>query len=248
MGARLKVAGKQHTLRQGESVESLAYTAGHLVETVWDASENAKLRDLRKTPHVIHPGDVVFVPDPEPRTESLATGRKHVMRRKGVPSKLTVRFLLDGEPRANAAYVFVIDGQERSGSTDGDGWLRESVQPLARRAEVRFTLEPEDDPDHLEEPADDDAFHEGPVPPEPEPDEPLEEVFHFDLRHMDPSSEVSGAQARLHLLGYGVNGIDGQLDDATRAALSAFQADFELEVTGEIDDATQAKLVEFTDG
>lgn len=242
------MAGKQHTVRQGESVESIAHTAGHLWETVWEASENAELRDLRKTAHVINPGDVVFVPDPEPRTESLATGRKHVMRRKGMPSKLTIRFLLGGEPRANAAYTFVIDGEERTGSTDGDGWLRESVHPLARRADVRFTLDPEDDPDHLEEPADDDAAHEGPEPPEPEPDQPIEEVFHFDLRHMNPSSEVSGAQARLHLLGYGVNGIDGQLDDATREALCAFQTDFELDVTGEIDDATQAKLVEFTDG
>jgi hypothetical protein len=242
------LAGKQHTVRQGESVESIAHAAGHFWETVWDAPENAELRELRKTAHVVHPGDVVFVPDPEPRTESLATGRKHVMRRKGVPSELTVRFLLDGEPRASAAYVFVIDGEERQGSTDGDGWLREPVHPEARRAEVRFTLEPVEDPDLVAEPADDDAVHEGPELPEPEPDEPLEEVFHFDLRHMDPSSEVSGAQGRLHLLGYRVDGIDGQADDAFREALSAFQADHELEVTGELDDATQAKLKEFTDG
>ena len=242
------MAGKEHRVVQGESVESIAHLAGHLWQTVWEAAENAELRELRKSPHVVFPGDVVFVPDPEPRSESLATGRKHVMRRHGLPSELTLRFLLDGEPRANAAYTFVVDDEERSGSTDGDGWLREKVHPLARRAEVRFTLEPEDDPDRVEEPADDDAHHEGPLPPEPEPETPIEEVFQFDLRHMDPSSEVSGAQGRLALLGYGVSGIDGQLDDSTREALRAFQADFELDVTGELDDPTQSKLKEFTDG
>ncbi len=246
------MAGKQHAMSQGESVESVAYAAGHLLETVWDAAENAELRELRTSPHVVHPGDVLFVPAPEPRDESLATGRRHVMQRLGIPSELTVRFLLDGEPRANAAYTFVIDGEERSGSTDGDGWLREPVSPLADRAEVRFTLEPVEDPDYLEEPADDDAFHEGPEPPvEPESDEPLEEVFRFNLRHMDPSTQVSGAQGRLHLLGYGLGGprgITGKLDDPTRAALSAFQADHELEVTGDLDDATKAKLAEFTHG
>jgi hypothetical protein len=242
------MAGKQHTVSQGESVESIAYSAGLFWETVWDAPENAELRELRKTAHVVHPGDVVFVPDPEPRTESLATGRRHVMKRLGVPSELTVRFLLDGEPRANASYTFVIDGEERSGSTDGDGWLRQSVSPAARRAEVRFPLEVPEDPDLDEAPADDDAIHEGPEPEEEESEEPIEEVFHFDLRHMDPSSEVSGAQGRLHLLCYGVNGIDGKLDEPTREAIRAFQFDHDLDVTGELDDGTQAKLKEFTDG
>lgn len=247
--------GSRHTASQGDSVESIAYAAGHTCETVWEAPENSELRELRSSPHVIRPGDEVYVPPLELRTESIATGQQHKIRRKTVPSKLTVRFLIDGEPRADAAYTFVCEGVERSGTTDGDGWLDESTHPLATSAEVRFSLEAPEDPDDVEEPADDDAESADGEPDDSEPeddndddDAPLEEVFRFDLREMDPSSELTGAQARLHLLGYGVNGIDGVLDEPTREALSAFQEDNELEVSGELDDATQAKLAEFTDG
>ncbi|PRQ02278.1 putative peptidoglycan binding domain protein [Enhygromyxa salina] len=242
--------GSRHTASQGDSVESIAYAAGHTWETVWDAPENSELRELRSSAHVIQPGDEVYIPPLELRTESIATGQQHKIRRKSVPSKLTVRFLVDGEPRADAAYTFSCDGVERSGTTDGDGWLEESTHPLATLAEVRFTLEAPEDPDHLEEPADDDAepADDEPEDEEEDDDAPLEEVFRFDLREMDPSSELSGAQARLHLLGYGVNGIDGVLDEPTRVALRAFQEDNELDITGELDDATVAKLAEFTDG
>lgn len=246
--------GTQRTAKQGDSIESIAYAAGHIWETVWEAPENAELRELRKTPHVLLPGDVVFVPPIEVRTESIATGQQHKLRRNSVPSKLTVRFLVDGEPRADAAYTFVCGGVERQGATDGDGWLDESTHPLASWAEVRFTIEAPENPDLEPEPADDDAeaADEDPETDEDEDEGPLEQIYRFDLRQMDPCSELSGAQARLHLLGYwlggGVNRIDGVLDGPTREALSAFQHDHELEVTGELDDATQAKLTEFTDG
>lgn len=243
------MAARQHTVVQGDSIESIAYAAGHAWETVWEAPENSQLRELRTSGHVLLPGDVVFVPPLELRTESLATGQQHKLRRRSVPSKLIVRFLIDGEPRANADYTFVCDGVERTGCTDGDGWLEESVHPLASWAEVRFALEPPpDDEDHQVEPADDDAEPLDDDPEESEDASSSEQVYRFELRRMDPSDTISGAQARLHLLGYGVNGIDGVLDEPTRAALSAFQEDHELEITGELDDATQAKLIEFTDG
>lgn len=242
------MAGHRHTVGQGDSIESIAYAAGHAWETVWEAPENAELRELRKSAHVLLPGDVVFVPPIELETLSVATGQRHKLRRNSVPSKLIVTFMVDGEPRANADYTFVCEGVERSGTTDGDGKLEESTHPLASWAEVRFALEPGEEYDAEPEPADDDA-----EPLDDDPDDvareiPTEQVYRFELRRMDPSNTISGAQARLHLLGYGVNGIDGELDEPTRAALCAFQEDHELEVSGELDDATQAKLVEFTDG
>src|SRR6185295_6654336 len=98
-------AGRHHTVTQGESVESIAYAAGHLWSTVWEHAENAKLRELRKSPHVLHPGDVVFIPPLEEREEKAPAGQSTKFQRKGVPSKVEVRFLLDGQPRANAAYT-----------------------------------------------------------------------------------------------------------------------------------------------
>lgn len=242
------MAGRQHTVMQGDSIESIAYVAGHAWETVWQAPENAELRELRASPHVLLPGDVVFVPPIELKTELVATGQRHKVRRNTVPSKLIVRFLVDGEPRANAEYTFVCDGVERTGTTNGDGVLEESTHPLARWAEVRFALPPPEDDDGQPQPADDDAEPLDDDPSDDEQQAPTEKVYRFALRHMDPSSTISGAQARLHLLGYGVNGIDGELDEHTCTALCAFQEDYELDVTGELDDATQAKLAELTHG
>jgi hypothetical protein len=233
--------GRQHTVVQGESVESIAHAAGHVWETVWDAPENADLRELRKSPHVVMPGDVVFVPPIKLKTEEVATGQRHTVRLKAVPSKLIVRFLVDGEPRANAEYTFVMPGIERTGTTNGDGVLEESVDPQAEWAEVRFELEAAQEDDEDLEPVDDEDEDE-------DEDDPPQDVYRFYLRHMDPSSEVTGVQGRLHLLGYGVGAIDGELGPRTQAALRAFQAEHELEVTGELDDATQAKLAEYTDG
>ena len=245
----------QHEVVQGESVESIAHAAGHLWETVWEADENAELRERRTNAHVIMPGDRVFVPPIEPRTERVATGQRHTVRRKGIPSKLVVRFLVDGEPRADAAYTFVTPSGERSGSTDGDGMLDERIDPLTPWAEVRFELETDEgasEPDDEDrEPADDEVEDEdeGYEEPEPNSDEsPPADVFRFELRRLDPVAELSGAQARLHLLGYGVGQLDGELGPRTQASLRGFQAEHELDETGELDDATQAKLAEYCDG
>lgn len=241
------MSGKQYTIKQGESVESIAHAAGFFWKTVWDAPENAELRRLRKSPHVVHPGDIVFVPAPEARSESLRTGCRHVIRRVGVPSKLTIRFLVNGQPRANAAYTFVIDGQKRTGTTDGDGWLRESVDPVARRAEVRFAIMR---PSHTTDSASelDDVDDEDPRRLVMVASKVLlEDIFVFDLRHLDPSSELSGIRGRLRLLGYTVE-LEGELDDKLRSVLRAFQAEHELQMSGEPDEATCAKLVEYTHG
>lgn len=247
------VGGKQHTARQGDSVESIAYAAGHLWRTVWDHSENKPLRDLRKSPHVIAPGDAVFVPDLRLKKVPCATGQQHRFQQKGVPSRLRVRFLVDGEPRANAAYVLVIDDKKKKkkqGTTDGDGWLDEPVLPDARRAEVRFEApaedNPDDDPAPFEGEGDDIVREDEPIAEEPAGQR--EHVYVFELRHLDPTTEITGAQGRLKNLGYSVGPIDGVLGRRTGEALRAFQHDQGIEVTGELDDATQAKLAEFGHG
>lgn len=242
--------GKHHTVQQGESVESIAFTAGHFWETVWKHPENAALRERRRSPHVLLPGDVVFVPPLEHKEFERATGKQHPFHRKGVPSRLKVRFLVDDKPRASAAYVFFVDGARmKEGQTDGDGVLDEPVSPLARRAEVHFAAEPppepaepgdfdEQGPDIIQEPR--------PAAREPPAEQPL--IYTFELRHLDPTSEISGLQGRLRHLGYAIGPADGTLDPRGEEALRAFQTEQGLEVTGELDQATQDKLRELADG
>ncbi len=71
------------------------------------------------------------------------------------------------------------------------------------------------------------------------PDHELEMLI--PLGHLDPVSEITGVQQRLNNLGYACP-INGQEDPETAAAVSRFQADHDLEITGEANDATREKL------
>ena len=56
------------------------------------------------------------------------------------------------------------------------------------------------------------------------------------------SDAVSAIQTRLRELGYNPGIIDGNMGGATRAALTAFQTDNALPITGDLDDATKTEL------
>ena len=67
-------------------------------------------------------------------------------------------------------------------------------------------------------------------------------LFPLELGALDPSSEISGAQARLMNLGFDGLAQTGTLDDATKDALAAFQEKHKLTVSRALDEATANKL------
>ncbi|MFO0607883.1 MAG: peptidoglycan-binding domain-containing protein [Polyangiales bacterium] len=204
--------GGWHTVGQGESVESVAYRAGHRWQTVWEHPSNTPLRELRRSPHVLLPGDRVFVPPLERKAVDADTTRRHRFRCENVPSRLRLRFSIGGAARANAPYVLTVDGVRSEGSTDGDGRIDVPVHPLAGRAVLEFL---------------------------DEPGRTARRVFDLNLRHLDPSAEASGARSRLRHNGYDARNDDrardalrsfqernglpptGELDAATQDALSS---------------------------
>jgi len=69
-----------------------------------------------------------------------------------------------------------------------------------------------------------------------------EEQYTIQLGHIDPIEAISGIQGRLRNLGFYGGEINGQLDDATRAGIQAFQKKHGLNLTGEPDQQTRNKL------
>src|SRR5215813_1534190 len=99
-----------HIVQQGECISSIAFAAGFLPETLWDLPENADLKSLRKDLNILHPGDVVEVPELRLREEDRPTGARHSFVKKGVPALIRLQ-VFDGEkPRANQEYTLTIDG------------------------------------------------------------------------------------------------------------------------------------------
>jgi hypothetical protein len=115
--------------REGDSIPSLAYGAGHFWETVWNDAGNAELRSKRPSPNQLAPGDEVSIPELRSKQESGATEQRHRFKRKGVPSILRLQLKKLGEPRANEKYVLDLDGQLIEGETDGNGMLEHPIPP-----------------------------------------------------------------------------------------------------------------------
>lgn len=194
-----------HEVNQGECILSIADQYGFFWQTLWDHSENSDLRQKRGDPNILQQGDKVFVPDKTLGEESGATEQRHRFKRKGVPGKLKVRLLIENEPIANAPYTLFIDGDQRSGTTDGDGFVEESIPPGAQQGELRVTKDGH------------------------------RRTFFLQLGHLNPIDADEGVRQRLVQMGYhaqddlpgAVRGfqedhgltVNGAIDDALRNKL-----------------------------
>jgi hypothetical protein len=204
---------KDHTALQGECVSSISFENGFFWETVWNHPNNASLKALRKTPFILQAGDVVHVPDPQPKQVAGATEKCHVFKRKGVPEKLNLQFQTGSKPRAGVPYRLTIDGRSKRGTLDGEGKLSEFLPPNAESGTLV-----------LEAPGG-------------------EEEYPLLLRHLDPADTVAGLQARLKNLGLYAGDIDGTLGPGTVTAMQSFQRRNGLTETTTPDAATRDALV-----
>ena len=68
----------------GDCFYNLSRQEGFHWETLWNHSNNADLRERRKHPNVLLPGDEVFVPDLTVKEVARPTDQRHRFVHKGV--------------------------------------------------------------------------------------------------------------------------------------------------------------------
>lgn len=92
---------KQHTVQKGETLSKIAkqYQINDW-RMLYNHPDNAPLREKRKNPNIIHPGDIVVIPDTQEQTMTIRTGQHHRFVVKPdvpmpAPSWLKVRALYD---------------------------------------------------------------------------------------------------------------------------------------------------------
>lgn len=119
----------QYEVSQGECVESIACDHGLFWKTVWDDEGNKSLRQDRKSPNHLLPGDMLFVPELRLKEETAPTEQRNRYRVKGRLAKLLIRLLNFGDPCANIGWKATVAGREQEGTTDGDGNLEVQVHP-----------------------------------------------------------------------------------------------------------------------
>ena len=131
----------RHVVKQGECISRIAFEYGFFTETVWNHPDNKDLKELRKNPYVLMPGDVVVIPDKRVKEVVKQMGQRHTFRRKGVPEKLVMKFTRGDDLRANEKYVLEIDGKRIEGSTDGGGVVELDIVPNAKNGKITFVEE-----------------------------------------------------------------------------------------------------------
>jgi hypothetical protein len=202
-------------IEQGQSAESVAYEHGHFVETVWKHENNAALNRERIDPHILNPGDRLFVPAIRVKHAQATTDRRFRFRRRGVPSRLTVNLrALLGETLANVPYRLELPDRVESGTTAPDG--RISVPILPDEASAKLVV----------------TWRES------------EYTIELGMRALDPITEWKGVQKRLRNLGLYSGEIDGLNSHETIWAVQLFQLRNQLPTTGVMDEATRGKLAE----
>jgi len=125
-----------YTVKQGDCISSIAFEHGFFANTIWDHPNNAQLKEKRQDPNVLMPGDLVFVPDLRLKELSEPTNQVHKFKCKNTPKILRIQIVRLGIPVGNMEYKVNIDGLEKEGKTDGEGWLKQPIAPNAKRAKL----------------------------------------------------------------------------------------------------------------
>jgi N-acetylmuramoyl-L-alanine amidase len=127
-----------HTIQQGEHLSKIAAQYGFFdYKTIWDHASNADLKKKRVNPHALLPGDVLQIPDKNPKQVSKPTTALHKF--KVARGKLKLRLKLrdfDNEPIANTDCELEIEGKKQSLTTNGDGLIETDVEPTAEAGKL----------------------------------------------------------------------------------------------------------------
>ena len=121
----------KHDVQQGDCISSIASEYGISWDKIWNHGDNADLKQRRKDPNVLFPGDVLVVPDKDAKEQACATDQRHQFKTKRKPTRIKIRFTLDDQPRKNLSYELQVAGLTLSGSLDGDGVLEAEIPPDA---------------------------------------------------------------------------------------------------------------------
>lgn len=218
-----------HLVKQGEHLARIAFEHGFGdFHTIWNHPQNADLKKKRINPHILFPGDLLFIPDREERVESRATEKRHRFELLADPLKLRLAIKdVANKPLKDIRCRLVIETNEQDLATDSKGIIE---QQIPKDAETGSLL----------------------IRP---PNDPLAMQIPFKIGHLDPIDTESGQAARLNNLGYLARDTDEipstpeekkRVQEQFRSAVEEFQCDHRppLTVDGICGPQTQAKLKE----
>ena len=130
-----------HIVKQGEHLAGIASQYGFKdFRIIWNHPGNAALKQQRKNPNILFPGDRVFIPDPELKTEDEAVDKKHIFQASLPELRLRIAVRdIDDKPVSAAPYILALGSGSRSQPTDKDGKLDEPIAASDSQGELTVT-------------------------------------------------------------------------------------------------------------
>jgi N-acetylmuramoyl-L-alanine amidase len=127
-----------HTVKQGEHAARIAAQYGFFnFLTIWDHPRNAELKNKRRNPNVLFPGDQLFIPDKQIKKEGRQTGARHRFK---IPSpQLMLRIVVQNygkRPVANTPCELAVEGSVKPLTTDGNGQIEQKIPVTAEIAKL----------------------------------------------------------------------------------------------------------------
>jgi hypothetical protein len=209
---------KDHVVKPGEHLAKIASDHGFSSyrATIWDAPANAALKQKRKNPHVLNPGDSVHIPDRQLQQLPAATAARHrfCLKREKLRLRVALADFL-GKPLAGAKCELTLDGKPLALVADGSGRIETDIPQTAQDAVlvVKDAASPLKDKRLL-----------------------------LRIGDLTPVEEPSGQRARLSNLGYFLGALDDPDPQLLQSAIEEFQCDCGLTVDGKCGPQTQTKL------
>lgn len=218
-----------HKVVQGEYVSKIARHYGFSdYRTIWDHPKNAALKQARKNPNVLFPGDQLFIPDRGEKEVASATDRRHQFRLTRQP--LTLRIVVENSfasPLGSVPFDLHVENETQNLISDRQGKVEQIIPVTAEQASLIVKSQ-------------ETGVNEQPIP--------------LKIGHLDPVEELAGQKGRLKNLGYYAGAINTPEDAEFRSAVEEFQCDHfpspqradgvPVAVDGVCGPKTQAKLKE----
>jgi N-acetylmuramoyl-L-alanine amidase len=152
---------KQHTVEAGDCLTSIAAHYGFSVDVIWNLADNASLKDKRKDPNTLVPGDIVVIPDRREKVVSCETAKTHTFKLSAASAILRLQLFEDEKAIANQDFELKIGSTTYNGKTDDQGLMEVTIPctasvgmltvgPDKTQFELRFGhLQPVAEPDGL---------------------------------------------------------------------------------------------------
>ncbi|MFN0060247.1 MAG: hypothetical protein ACKVX7_17450 [Planctomycetota bacterium] len=200
---------KIHVVKESEHLSSIAAQFGFAdFLLIWNHPDNAGLRALRDDPHVLAPGDKVFIPDRVDGVQAAETTQINSFEVDASSLFLRVKVHdLGNVPIADADCVLRIEfeSEPKQSKTDKSGFVLEEIRKTTANVELLI--------DHK-------------LPALKKGDAERTEQLKYDLRvgGLNPESQLSGQQARLNNMSYFAGFTTDDLEQM-QWAIEEFQCD-----------------------